>query len=109
MRCACCPTWRCSRRAIEGICTGYARASYLIRPQLSLSVRHPTDIAVVKEIVLQHFFEGHATSEELAADAIGAFDRQTDSGGTVFSRLNAVPMNHEFPVTAQHIIKLIDA
>jgi hypothetical protein len=62
----------------------------------------------VKEIVLQHFFEGHATAEELAADTVGAFDRQTDSAGTVFSQLRAIPMAHEFPVTSQHIIKLVD-
>lgn len=74
-----------------------------------MGVRHPTGIIVVKEIVLQHFFEGHAAVEELATDTVGAFDRHTDSAGTVFSRLNAVPMNHEFPVTSQHIIKLIDA
>ena len=63
----------------------------------------------MKEIVLQHFFEGHASAEDLAADAAGAFERHVDSAGTVFSRLNAIPMNHEFAVSAEHIVKLVDA
>lgn len=63
----------------------------------------------MKEIVIQHFFEGHATAEELEADAKGAFDRRTDSAGTVFSQLRAVTMNHDFPVTSRHIVKLVEA
>ena len=63
----------------------------------------------MKEIVLQHFFEGHATVEELAADTVHAFDRRTDSGGTVFSQLHALPMNHEFAVRSEHVLRLVDA
>lgn len=63
----------------------------------------------MKEIIVQHFFEGHATVEELAADVASAFDRQVDSAGTVFSRLNSVDMNHEFAVSTANIVKLVDA
>ena len=63
----------------------------------------------MKEIVIRHFFEGHATAEELAADAVGAFDRHTDSAGAVFSRLHALPMTQDFPVTSQHLVQLVDA
>jgi hypothetical protein len=63
----------------------------------------------VKEIVLRHFFEGHGTVQDLAADAVGAFDRRTDSAGVVFSQLHAVPMPTDFPVSTQHILKLLAA
>ncbi|MGI8510367.1 MAG: hypothetical protein ACR2MQ_13680 [Gemmatimonadaceae bacterium] len=63
----------------------------------------------MKEIVLQNFFEGHAAVEELVADVVRAFDRHVNSSGTVFSRLNSVPMNHEFAVASTDIMKLIDA
>ena len=63
----------------------------------------------MKEIVIQHFFEEHATVEELAADAVGAFDRRSDSAGTVFSELRATPMNPHFLVETSHIIRLVDA
>ena len=63
----------------------------------------------MKEIVVQHFFEGHATVQELAADVAGAFDRRTDSAGAVFSQLRSTPMNHEFPVQSSHIFELVDA
>jgi hypothetical protein len=63
----------------------------------------------VKEIVIQYFFEGHATVDELATDAADAFARHTDSAGTVFSQLRALPMNHDFAVTGQHIVKLVEA
>ena len=63
----------------------------------------------MKEIVLQHFFEGHATVEELSADVTGAFTRHVDSAGTVFSQLNCIDMSHEFAVLPTHIAKLVDA
>lgn len=63
----------------------------------------------MKEIVIRHFFEGHATAAELAADAAGAFDRHTDSSGTVFSQLRATPMDRDFEVTPDHILSLVDA
>jgi len=62
----------------------------------------------MKEIVIQHFFEGYVSAIELAAHAAGAFDRHVDTAGTVFSRLNAVSMNHEFGVAPTHVVKLID-
>ena len=63
----------------------------------------------MKEVVLRHFFEGHASAQELATDVAGAFDRRTDSAGTVFSQLHSLPMAHEFPVEPRHIVRLIDA
>ena len=63
----------------------------------------------MKEIVIRRFFEGHATAAELASDAAGAFDRRTDSAGTVFSQLHATSMDLEFDVTPDHIIALVDA
>ena len=33
----------------------------------------------MKEIVIQHFVEGHASARELAKDTEGAFDRQVGS------------------------------
>jgi hypothetical protein len=63
----------------------------------------------MNESVIRHFFEGHATAAELAADTAGAFDRRTDSAGTVFSKLHATPMDREFDVTPDHIVALIDA
>jgi hypothetical protein len=63
----------------------------------------------MKEVVIRQFFEGHATAEELTADAKGAFDRHTDSAGTVFSQLRAVPMERDFALTPAHLVKLIDA
>ena len=63
----------------------------------------------MKEIVVQHFFEGHATVEELSADVAGAFARHVDSAGTVISRLNCIDMSHEFAVLPTHIVKLVDA
>ncbi len=63
----------------------------------------------MKEIVLQHFFEGYATVEELAADVAEAFDWHVNSAGTVLSRLNTIDVNHEFAVSPEHIGKLVDA
>ena len=63
----------------------------------------------MRETVLEQFFEGHIAAEALASDVAGAFDRHVDSAGNVFSRLNAVRMAHEYPVTTQHIIMLVDA
>ncbi len=63
----------------------------------------------MKEIVLRHFFEGHATVEELAADVAGAFDRRAVSAGTVFSELHSVPMGGEFAIATHHVLKLVDA
>ena len=62
----------------------------------------------MKEITLRHYLEGHATVEELAADTADAFDRLTDSAGTVFSQLRAIPMDREFAVTPDHVLKLVD-
>jgi hypothetical protein len=63
----------------------------------------------VREIVVQRFFEGEATAQELAADAAHAFDRHTDSAGTVFSQLKAEPSDRDSPVAARDIIKLVEA
>ena len=63
----------------------------------------------MKEIVIRHFFEGQATPADLAADAAGAFDRRTDSAGTVFSQLHATSMDRDFDVFPGHIVALVDA
>jgi len=63
----------------------------------------------MRSAVIREFFAGRATAAELQADASGAFDRHTDSAGTVFSRLRMIPMEGEFQVAPEHLIALIDA
>lgn len=63
----------------------------------------------MKEVVLRHFFEGHATVDELAADAEGAFERRVDSAGAVFNQLHATPMAEDFAVSASHVAHLVEA
>ena len=62
----------------------------------------------MKELVLRHFFEGHASAHELAADAEGAFERRVDSAGTVFNRLRSTPMSEDFAVSASHVARLVE-
>jgi hypothetical protein len=63
----------------------------------------------MRETVLRQFFEGRATVGELTGDVAGAFDRRTDSAGTVFSQLQSTPMAADFRVESRHILKLVDA
>jgi hypothetical protein len=63
----------------------------------------------VKERVLQQFFEGQASVEDLAVDTVDAFTRRTDSAGTIHSRLHSEPSERELTVTAADVIKLVDA
>jgi hypothetical protein len=63
----------------------------------------------MKEVVIQDFFAGRATAKELTAEAAGAVERHTDSGGTQHSRLRSIATSKELEVTPEHLLKLLDA
>jgi hypothetical protein len=63
----------------------------------------------VKEITLRHFFEGHATAEELDADVAGTEVREGPDGGPYVVRYNVLPMDLEYALQAQDLVKLLDA
>ena len=63
----------------------------------------------MKEAVLRAFLTGRASAQELAADVADAWDRRTDSAGTIFSRLRSVSTSGEFELRPDHLLRLLDA
>src|SRR5688500_1068211 len=63
----------------------------------------------MKEIVLRHFFEGHATAVELDADVEGTQLRDGPEGGPYVFRYRVLPMDREYQLRSDHLVKLLDA
>ena len=63
----------------------------------------------MKEILIRFFFEGRVSAEDLAAEASRAFELRTDSNGTRFAHMRAIPMRTEFDVSPRHMLMLLDA
>jgi hypothetical protein len=65
--------------------------------------------STMKELVLRHFFEGHATAKELSDDLEGTRQALEPAGFRSSANYQVVPMSHEFTVEAPHVIRLVDA
>jgi hypothetical protein len=65
--------------------------------------------STMKEIVLQHFFEGHTTAKELSDDLEGTRQALEPAGFRSSANYRVVPMSHEFTVEAAHVARLVDA
>ena len=63
----------------------------------------------MKEVVLRHFFEGQATALELDADVVGTLVREGPERGPSVYRYRVLPMDREFELRSEHVIKLVDA
>lgn len=63
----------------------------------------------MKEIVLRHFFEGHASAHELRLDAVGMRYREGPDRGPHVYRYDVVPMGEEFELRPKHLVMLLDA
>jgi hypothetical protein len=63
----------------------------------------------VNELVLRHFFEGHATATELDADVTGTQVREGPLGGPYVFRYNVLPMQGEFALQSEHLLALLNA
>jgi hypothetical protein len=60
----------------------------------------------MKEFIIQEYLRGALDVGELAADAKGAFHKDEDITGAIVSELNVTKMNHEFELTADHLVRL---
>ena len=63
----------------------------------------------MKEIVLRHFFEGHATAAELDADVVGTLICEGPERGPQIRRYNVLPMERKLELRSDHLIRLVDA
>jgi hypothetical protein len=62
----------------------------------------------MKEIVLRHFLEGHATIDELRRAAAGMRRRDGPEGGPWVYRYDVLPMEREFELRTEHLLKLVE-
>jgi hypothetical protein len=63
----------------------------------------------VKEVVLRDFFEGHAAAAELDTDVAGTQLREGPEGGPYVYRYRVLPMDREYALQPEHLVKLLDA
>lgn len=63
----------------------------------------------MREIVLRHFFEGHASAAELAADARSGRVREGPEQGPHVYRFRVERMVQDFEVQPEHLVRLLDA
>jgi hypothetical protein len=63
----------------------------------------------MKEAVIQAFFAGRASAQELAAAARGAFEKWTNEAGTRFAHMRAIPGEKSFLVTPDHLVRVLEA
>jgi hypothetical protein len=63
----------------------------------------------VKEVVLRHFFEGHASAAELARDLEGTRLAEEPPGFRSSANYRIEPMARTFEVRPEHVVRLVDA
>jgi hypothetical protein len=63
----------------------------------------------MREIVLRHFLEGHATATELARDVAGTRVTDERPGFRSSANYRVEPMARTFEITTAHVVRLADA
>jgi len=63
----------------------------------------------MKEVVLRHFFEGHATADELARDIVNTHTPGDPPGVRSSANYRVEPMAQTFNVTPAHVGRLVQA